>query len=45
MQITADIGKISKTVQADLDFIFDEVSESGVFFVSNSVFSAVKKLS
>ena len=28
MQITADISKILKTVQRDLSFIFDELSES-----------------
>ena len=27
MQITADVGRISKTVQGDLMFIFDELSE------------------
>ena len=40
MQITADAGKILKTVQPDLMFIFDELSE----FLSNLVFSAVKNV-
>ena len=40
MQITADAGKILKTVQPDLMFVFDELSE----FVSNLVFSAVKNV-
>ena len=44
MQITADIGKISKTVPTDLGFTFDEVSEFVVFFVSNSKFLAVKNI-
>ena len=44
MQITADAGKILKTVQCDLMFIFDELSEFVVIFVSNLVFSAVKNV-
>ena len=44
MQITAEVGKISKTVQGDLMFIFDELSEFVVLFVSNSIFSAVKNV-
>ena len=42
MQITADVGKISKTVQGHLMFIFDELSEFAVIFVSSLIFSAVK---
>ena len=34
MQITADVGKISKTFQGDLTFIFDVLSESLFAFVS-----------
>ena len=45
MQITADIGKISKTVQRDLMFIYDELSEFVVIFVSNVIFLAVKNVS
>ena len=41
MQITGDEGKISKTVQRDLMFIFDELSEF-IIFVSNLIFSAAK---
>ena len=44
MQITADVGKISKTVQRDLMFIYDELSEFVVIFVSNLIFSAVKNV-
>ena len=44
MQITADIGKISKTVQRDLPFIFDGLSESDVIFVPNLIFLAVKNV-
>ena len=44
MQITADAGKILKTVQCDLMFIFDELSEFVVIFVSNLILSAVKML-
>ena len=44
MQITAEISKISKTVQRDPTFIFDELSEDGIGFVSNSVLSAVKNV-
>ena len=42
MQITADIGKILKNVQADLTFIFDVLSESPICFVSFLVFLAVE---
>ena len=45
MQITADIGRISKTVQRDLMFIYDELSEFVVIFVSNFIFLAVKNVS
>ena len=44
MQITADAGEISKTVQRDLMFIFDELSEFVVIFVSNLILWAVKML-
>ena len=44
MQITADAGEISKTVQRDLMFIFDELSEFVVIFVSNLIFLAVKNV-
>ena len=43
MQITADINKTLKTVQRDLSFIFDELSESFISFVSFLVSCAVKK--
>ena len=36
-QITADVGKITKTVQRDLTFIFDVISEYVIYFVSNAV--------
>ena len=42
MQITADAGKISKTFQGDLMFIFNELSEFVVIFESNLIFWAVK---
>ena len=42
MQITAGVGKISKTVQSDLMFIFDELSEFVVIFVSNLILTAVE---
>ena len=38
MQITADVGKISKTVPCDLKFIFDELSECDNNFVPNLIF-------
>ena len=44
MRITADVKKISKTVQRDLKFIFDHLSESDVIFVLNLIFLAVKNL-
>ena len=44
MQITADVGKISKMVQGDFMFIFDELSEFVVIFVSNLIFAAVKNV-
>ena len=37
MQITTDVGKIAKTVQRDLTFIFDVLSEYAIGFVSNAV--------
>ena len=44
MQITADGGKISKTVQHDLMFIYDKFSEFVVIFVLNLIFSTVKNV-
>ena len=44
MPITADVSKISKTVQRDLKFIFDDLSESDVIFVSNLIFLAVENV-
>ena len=44
MQITADVGKISKTVQRDLMFIFDGLLEFVVIFVLNLIFSAIKNV-
>ena len=44
MQITADIGKIWKTVQRDLKFIFDELSEYDNSFVPNLIVLAKKKV-
>ena len=44
MEITADLDKISKAVQHDLMFIFDELSEFFVIFVSNLIFLAVKNV-
>ena len=44
MQITADISKILKTVQRDLSFIFDEISESVIGFVSFLVSWVAKKV-
>ena len=37
MQITGEIRKISKTVQGDLNFIFDALSEYVINFVSNII--------
>ena len=45
MQITADVGKISKTVPRDLMFIYGEILEFVVIFVSNLIFSVVKNVS
>ena len=45
MQITDDVGKISKTGQRDIKFIFDEHSDFFVFFVSNFIFSATENVS
>ena len=44
MQITADVGKVQKTVQHDLMFIYDELSEFVIIFVWNLIFSAVKNV-
>ena len=44
MQINADVGKISKTVQRDLMFIFDGLLEFVVIFVLNLIFSAIKNV-
>ena len=44
MQITADIGKIWKTVLRDLKFIFDELSEYDNSFVPNLIVLAKKKV-
>ena len=44
MQIIADVGKILKIVQPDAMFIFDELSEFVMIFVSNVIFPAVKNL-
>ena len=44
MQITTDIGKISKTFQRDPKFIYDELAEFFVIFVSNVLFSAIKNV-
>ena len=33
MQITADVGKISKTVPRDLAFILNVLSDSSIHFV------------
>ena len=40
MQITADISKILRTVQRDLTFTFNVLSESHIDFVSFLVFLA-----
>ena len=45
IQITADVGKISRTVQRDLMFIFHKLSEYDINFVPNLIFSAVKNVS
>ena len=37
MQITADVGKITKTVRRDLIIIFDALSEYVIYFVLNAV--------
>ena len=44
MEITADLDKISKAVPHDLMFIFDELSEFFVIFLSNLIFLAVKNV-
>ena len=43
MQITADISKISKTVQRDVTFIFDDLLEY-VIFVADLIFLAVENV-
>ena len=40
MQVTADISKILKNVKGNLNFIFDEISESHIGFFSFLVFLA-----
>ena len=37
MQITADVGKILKIVQPDAMFVFDDLSEFVIIFVSNVI--------
>ena len=37
MQITADVDKVTKTVQRDLTFIFDVLSEYAIDFVPNAL--------
>ena len=44
MQITADIGKIVKNVQGNLTFIFDDLSESPICFLSFLVFLTVENV-
>ena len=44
MQITADVGKISKTVPCDLKFIFDELSEYDNNFLPNLIFLVSHKM-
>ena len=44
MQITADIDKILKNFQADINFIFDALSESPISFISFLVFLAARKV-
>ena len=44
MSITADVGKISKTGPHDLMFIYDELPEFVVIFVSSLIFLAVKNV-
>ena len=44
MQITADVDKISKTVTRDVMFIYDELSEFVVIFVSCLIFSDVENV-
>ena len=45
MQITADISKILRTVQRDLTFTFNVLSESRIDFVSFLVFLAPENVS
>ena len=44
MQITADVGKIVKTVQHDLTFTFDALLEYVSHFVWNAVSLAVENV-
>ena len=44
MQITADVGEISKTTQRDLTFTFDELSEFIAIIVSKLILLAVKNV-
>ena len=44
MRITADISKISKTVQRDLTIIFNDLSESVVIFVPNLILLALENV-
>ena len=44
MQITADVGGISKTVEGNLMFIYDEPPEFFVISVSNLIFLTVKNV-
>ena len=44
MQITADIGKILKSVQSDLTFAYDVLSELRIGFVSFLVILALENI-
>ena len=44
MQITADISKILKSVQSDLTFIYDVLSELRIGFVSFLVILALENV-
>ena len=44
MQKTAAMSKILKTVQSDLTFIFDVLSESRIVFVALLVFLALENV-
>ena len=45
MQITSDVSKISKTVQSDLTFILNVLSESSILFALFSIVLAKKNTS